>query len=99
MLRLTRAIHDTSHYGNLKLFDTMVALLPSRHLLSQISLNLVGHILEKRIGGAPAARASCHLGHEAANSQRLEDLLGNSHLFGAIAVWKRREGDADRIAD
>src|SRR5262245_11720058 len=99
MLRFAGAIHDAAHHGNLELLDPTIALLPNRHLLSQIVLNLIRHVLEKHAGGAPAAWTSSHLRHEAANSERLEDLLGDSNFLGAISVWKWRERDANGIAN
>ena len=76
-----------------------VLLLPDRHLLAQVGLDLVRHVLEESAGGAAASGTGGHLRRETADAQRLQDLLGNDHFFGAVAVGQRREGSADGIAD
>jgi hypothetical protein len=46
VLRFAGAVDDTSHYGELELFDACVLLLPLRHLLDKIALNPLGELLE-----------------------------------------------------
>ena len=75
------------------------ALAPDRHLLAQVRLDVLRHVLEERRRRAAASRARRHLRREAAQPERLEDLLRDEHFFGAVAVRLRRERDADRVAD
>src|SRR6185312_16278076 len=48
---------------------------------------------------AAASRTSCNLRSEAANSQRLKNLLRHNHFFRAVAVGGGRERNANGIAD
>ncbi len=73
--------------------------LPDRHLLAQIRLNLIRHVLKERAGGAAAAGARRDLRSEAADAERLQNLLTHHHFFRAVAVRQRGERRADGIAD
>src|SRR5207248_11786395 len=99
MFRFARAIYDASHHGNLHLFYAAISALPNRHLLAQIRLNLLGHFLEEGAGGASATWASGDLRGEAADAERLQNLLRNANLFGAVAARSWRQRNANRIAD
>ena len=89
VLRLARAVHDAAHDRDLHLLDAGVALAPHRHLLAQVVLDLLGHLLEEGAGGAAAAGAAGHLRREAAQAERLEDLLRDLDLLGAVAARRR----------
>src|SRR5262249_13608668 len=80
-------------------FDARVGTLPFRHLVAQVGLDLVGHLLEERAGGTAATGAGGHLRSKAADTEGLENLLGDHDLFGAVAVGHGGQGDADRVAD
>src|SRR5438128_9845999 len=56
MLRFARPVDHTTHYRHFKLLDPLIGFLPDRHLGPQITLNLIGHLLEKVAGGSPATR-------------------------------------------
>ncbi len=70
-----------------------------RHLLAQVALDLLGHLLKEGAGGAAAAGTRGDLRGEAANAHRLQNLLRDRDLFGAIAVRRGRERDANGVAD
>ena len=99
MFGFARAVYDASHNGDFHFFNADVFFLPQRHLLTQIVLDIVGHFLEERAGGASTAGACGYLRAEAANFKRLQNLLGYENLFGAISVRHRRKRGANRIAD
>ena len=73
-------------------------LAPHRHLLAQVVLDLIRHILEERAGGPATTGARGHLRREAAQFERLQNLLGNEYFFGAVAVRQWRERGTNRIA-
>src|SRR5690606_2885075 len=99
VLRLARAVDDAAHDRDAQLLDARVARAPLRHALADVALDLLGHLLEERAGRAAAARAGRDLRREAADLERLEDLLRDADLFRAVAAGPRRERDADRVAD
>ena len=99
VLRFAGSVDDASHHRDLHLFDAGVLLLPHRHLLAQVGLDLVGHFLEEGAGGASAAGTGGDLRGEAAQLERLQDLLADDDFLGAIAVGQRRERGADGVAD
>ena len=66
VLGFARTVDYAAHHGDLHGFDAGMALFPLRHLLAQVGLDLVGHVLEEGAGGAAAARAGGHLRGEAA---------------------------------
>ena len=80
--------------ATLHLLDARVSRPPHRHLLAQVGLDVLRHLLEEGGRRAPAARACRHLRREAAQPQRLQDLLRDEHLLGAVAV--RRAASARR---
>jgi hypothetical protein len=55
VLRLTRPVDDASHHGYPQFLDARVRRAPVRHLLLQVLLDVLGHLLEEGRGGAPAA--------------------------------------------
>src|SRR5258708_4428584 len=99
MLRLPRPVDDTAHDRDAQLLRTGVARLPGRSLLAQVRLDLLRHLLKERRRGATTAGTGRNLRGEAPQPQRLQNLLGDLHLFGAVAARARGEGDADRVAD
>src|SRR5215467_14799405 len=99
MLALAGPIHHASHHRDLHLFYLRVALLPDGHLPAEIALDLISHVLEESAGGSAAAGTGSDLGSEASQLQRLKDLLADDHLFGAIAIGKRRERSANGVAN
>ena len=76
-----------------------VRLAPDRHLVLEVALDLLGHLLEERRGRPAAAGAGRHLGQERAQPERLEDLLGDLDLALARRAGLGRERDPDRVAD
>src|SRR5262245_24433499 len=72
---------------------------PDRHLFPEVSLNLLGHLLEERAGGAPAAWARRNLRGKRAQFERLENLLANNDFFGTVPVGSGSQRDANRVAN
>src|SRR5690242_9127819 len=99
MLRLARTVHHTSHDRHLELLDSRIALPPLRHLLTDVALDVLGHVLEERRCRASASWARRDLRREAAEPERLENLLSDEHFFGAVAIRLRRQRHADRVPD
>ena len=99
VLGFAGAVDDAAHDGQLQLFDAGVLLLPLGHGLDEVVLDALGELLEVGAGGAAAAGAAGDLGHEAADGERLQDLLGAAHLLGAVAAGRGGERDADGVAD
>ena len=93
------AVDDAAHDGELELFDAGVLLLPLGHGRDEVGLDALGEFLEVGAGGAAAAGAACDLGHEAADGEGLEDLLGAADFFAAVSAGCGGEGDADGVAD
>src|SRR5215468_5029667 len=99
VLALARTVDDASHHRDVQLLDACVLRFPHRHLLTEIALDLLRHLLEERGGRAPAAGARRDLRDEVAKAHGLEDLLGDLHLFGPITARLGRERDADGVAN
>ena len=99
VLRLAGPVHDAAHHGDAQLLDARVALAPDGHLLAKVGLNVLGHVLKERRGRSAATGTRGHLRREAAQPERLKDLLRDEHLFGAIAVRTRRQRNANRVAN
>src|SRR5581483_4170735 len=99
MFRFAGAVYHAAHHRYFHLFHIRVTSLPHRHLFAQIRLNLFRYFLEEGAGGASAAGTGGYLRGEAANAERLEDLLCYANFFGAVAVRGRSQGDTNRIAD
>src|SRR6185437_4111284 len=99
MFGFAGAVDDAAHDGELELFDAGVLLLPLRHLLDEVALDAFGEFLEVGGSGAAAAGATGDLRHEAADGERLQDLLRAADLFGAVAAGGGRERDAYGVAD
>src|SRR5205823_1919852 len=73
--------------------------LPHRHLFAQVRLNLLRHLLKESAGSAAASWTSGDLRSEAANSERLQNLLCDAHFLAAIAAGRGSKRDADSVAD
>src|SRR5258708_29295671 len=99
VLRFAGAIDDAAHYGDFHFFYAGVAFLPDGHLLTQIGLDLLRHLLEERARSTAAAGAGGDLRGEAANAERLQNLLRHADFFGAIASRRGSERNADGVAD
>src|SRR5439155_20280653 len=99
VLRLARTVDDAPHHSDPQLLRTGIARLPGTAPLAQVALNLLRHFLKERRRRAATSRTCRDLRREAPQSERLEDLLGNLHLLGAITAGARRERHADRVAD
>jgi len=97
MFGFTGPVHHAAHHRHRHGFDARIIRLPLGHLVPQVGLDLVRHLLEEGAGGAPATRAGGHLRGEAADTERLQDLLRDRHLFGAVAVGQRRQRYADGV--
>src|SRR5581483_4759455 len=91
VFRFAGAVDDAPHYGEFHLFDARVVRLPSRHLLAEIGLNLLGHFLEKGASGASATGTGGDLRGEAANAHGLQDLLGDAHFLRTISARRRSQ--------
>ena len=92
-------VHHAAHDGDPHLLDAGTLRTPDRHLLPQVALDVLRHVLEEGAGGAAAAGAAGHLRREASQLQGLQDLLRHPHLLGAVAARRRRQGHANRVAD
>ena len=79
--------------------STPDSFLPDRHLFAQIGLDLVRHVLEEGAGGAAATGAGGDLRSEAAEFERLQNLLADDDFFGAVAVREAGQRGADGVAD
>src|SRR5690606_19504666 len=86
VLRLARAVDHAAHDRDAQLLHARVAHAPLRQALPDVALDLLGHLLEERAGRPAAARARRDLRREAADLERLEDLLRDAHLFRAVAA-------------
>src|SRR4029077_18378230 len=85
VLGFSGTVYDAAHHSYFHFFDARVAFFPDRHLLAQVGLDLLGHFLKEGAGGAAAAGAGRDLRGEAANAERLQNLLRDTDLFGAVA--------------
>ena len=99
VLRLARAVDDAAHDRHAQVLGARVGLAPDRHLLLEVGLDLLGHLLEERGRRAAASRTGRHLGQERAEPHRLEDLLGDLDLALARGAGVGRQRDPDRVAD
>ncbi len=99
VLGFAGAVHHAAHHGELQLLHAGILLAPLGHLRAQVALNLLGELLEIRACRAAAAGATRHLRHEAADGERLQNLLGGQDFFGAVAVGLGRQAHANRVAD
>src|SRR5207253_6698174 len=68
VLRLTRPVDDATHDGDAHLFHAWVPLAPQRHLLTNVGLDIFGHMLEEGGRRSSAARTRRDLGREAAQT-------------------------------
>ena len=96
---LARAVDDAAHDRDAQLLGAGMRLAPDRHLLLEVALDLLGHLLEERRRRPAAARAGRHLRQERAQPERLEDLLGDLDLALARRAGLGRQRDPDRVAD
>src|SRR5207247_271130 len=58
VLALAGAVDDAAHDRDLQLFHARVLRLPHRHLLAEVGLDLLGHLLEDARGSAPDVGSS-----------------------------------------
>ena len=92
--RCSRACDSPGPFTTQPITATFISSTPgcaprqTRHLLADVGLDVLGHLLEERRRRAPAAGARRHLRREAAEAQRLEDLLRDLHLLGAVAAGR-----------
>ena len=99
MLALAGAVHDTSHHGDPELRDAGARVAPHRHLVPQVVLDLLRHLLEERAGRPPATGTAGDLRQETPETERLQDLLRDAHFLGAIAARRGCQRDPDGVAD
>src|SRR5262245_6559394 len=99
MLALTGAVDDAAHHRNVEGLHARIAFLPLRHRLPDESLNFSGKLLERGRCGTPTARAGGDQRHKSPQTHRLQQLLSDLDLAGAVAIRLRRERDADGVAD
>src|SRR6185436_5565127 len=95
MLALPRPIDDATHHRNVERLDARIALLPLGHRFADESLNLGCQLLEGGRRRAPAAGAGRDQRHKSPQAHRLQQLLPDLDLAGAVAVRLRGERDAD----
>lgn len=86
IFRLTRAVYNATHYSYVHILNTGVHIPPNRHHFADVPLNFVGELLKVGAFGAAAARAGRNLRDEIPDAKRLQNLLTDPHLFGAIAT-------------
>src|SRR5437867_634150 len=72
---------------------------PRGEALLDVRGDLGRQLLEGAAGGTPAARARGHLRREMPEPERLEDLLADPHLVGAIATRRGGQAHTDRVPD
>ena len=99
VLAFSGAVDDAAHDGEFEFLDAGVELAPLGHGGAEVALDLLGEFLEVGAGGAAAAGATGDLGHEAADAEGLEDLLGDVDFLGAGSAGGGGEGDADGVSD
>ena len=99
MLRFPGSVDDATHDGDLHHFNSRIDRFPGGHLLTQIALDLIGHVLEVSGSGAATARAGNDLRRKGANFKGLQDLLADEHFLSAVAIGQWSERSADRIAN
>src|SRR5439155_10578086 len=95
VLGFAGTVDHASHHCNFHFFDAVVAALPYRHLLAQIGLNLLRHLLEESAGGASAAGTGSDLRRKAADSQGLKNLLRYPNFFAAVAVGRASQREVN----
>ena len=99
VLRFAWTVDDAAHDRHAQLLGSGMGLAPDRHLVLEIALDLLRHLLEER-GGRPAtAGAGRDLRQERSKTHRLEDLLGDLDLTLARSTGLRRQRHPDRVAD
>src|SRR6476659_5375297 len=99
MFGFAGAIHYATHHSNFQLFDPRILVSPDRHAGAEVALNLLRHFLEESACSASATGTGRNLRSEAANPQRLQNLLADKNFFSAVAVGGRRERHANGIPD
>jgi len=90
VLALPWTIDDAAHYSDAHRLDTRIVSAPERHLRAQPRLNVIGQLLKKRAGSAPAARARHDHRRERAQPDRLQDFLRDLDLGRARFSGRRR---------
>src|SRR5689334_23351899 len=99
MLRFARSVHHAAHHRYLHFLNAGMAAFPDRHLLAQVRLYLLGHLLEESTGSSTASRAGGNLRSETADTERLQNLLRHANFFRAVASRSRCQRYANGIAD
>src|ERR1043166_794914 len=99
VLGFSGPVDHATHDRDLHRLDAGMGFLPPGHLHAEVGLDLVRHLLEEGAGGAAAAGAGGDLRSEAADAERLKNLLADDHLFGTVAIGHRGERSADGVAD
>src|ERR1035441_2870889 len=95
VLGFARPVDHAAHDGQLEFFDAGVPLAPLGHGYAQVALNLLGQLLEVSARRASATGTTGDLRHEAADSERLQNLLRGQHFLRAVAAGPGSEADAD----
>src|SRR5690606_9891772 len=68
VLALAGSVDDAPHHGNRHFLDALVLLAPLRHLIANVTLNLLGKLLKIRRRRAPTPRACDDHRHERAQT-------------------------------
>jgi len=79
---LTTQTHD----GQLELFNAGILFAPLGHGGAEVALDLLSEFLKISACRPAAAGATRYLRHEAADPERLQNLLGGLHFFCAVAA-------------
>src|ERR1035438_6801648 len=99
MLGFAWAVDDAAHDGEFQFFHAGILLAPLGHRAAEITLYLLGQLLEVSRSGAAAPWAACNLRHDAADGERLQNLLSGLNFFGTVAVGFGGERDANGVSD
>src|SRR5688500_5451603 len=99
VLGFSGPVDDASHDRDAQLLDAGMHAAPLGHPFAKVRLDVLGHLLKERRRGTATAGTGSDLWREAANVERLEDLLGDANLFGAVTARSRRERDPNRVAN
>src|SRR5215210_3768211 len=97
MLRLARPVDDATHDRDAHRLDTRVPQPPLGHSLTDVTLDVLGHVLEECRRGPSATGTRGDLRRKAAKPERLQDLLRDRNFFGAVTVRARRQRNANRV--
>jgi hypothetical protein len=81
------------------MLDAWALTAPERHLLLEIVLDLLGHLLKEGAGSPATSRTAGDLRTKASESQRLQYLLTDSDLFRTVSARGRRQRYTDGVTD